>query len=316
MWSTDTDILRPKERFEYYSIKDISIVKKENRYHLFYTASGISEGNQEYTMGYLSCENLLKANEAERIQLTVLKPDNGTYYCAPQIFYYEKQSLWYLIYQIRSEVGCYECAYSTNKDIENIAGWSKPKILLSRKDDQTNTNKWIDFWVISNREKVFLFYASNHKLAFRMTTLEDFPNGWSCEKSVEIEGAYEAPHIYHSLADGYYYLIFEGDRGENGRYFVLARNNDLGDINWEIVNSKWVSKENIENNSWTEMASHGEIIRKGNNELCEIEDIHHVEYLIQGVLQKDYNIEYPEIPWKVGVLKNRNVTRARDEMSQ
>ncbi len=304
MWHIDKFILKPKEEFECYSIKDISVVYYNNNYHLFYTASGSCCNKQEYTIGYLATEKLETADDKKRNQLTNLKPQNNTYYCAPQVFYYEKNKLWYLVYQIKSDVGCYEAVYSTNKEIENPNGWSEPKALLSRSDDNKNTNKWIDFWVIGDKKHMYLFYASADKLAFRKTSFESFPRNWSQEKQIEIKGAFEAPHIYYCLKNSTYFLSFEGKNGSAGRYFVLAQNKNLDSDNWEIIDGKWFCNENLSDNKWADMPSHGEIIRASNNEQMQINDINKADYLIQGTLNKDYEAEYTKIPWVILLAKN------------
>ncbi len=290
--------------FNNISVKDLSIVYFDGLYHMFYTASGKKHDEQEYTIGYAKSKTLCEFKNAEQRELKRLKPEFGEYYCAPQVFYFQPHKLWYLVYQIRSSVGHYSAVYSTNTDINNFDGWSKPKDLLSRNIDPTNHRKWIDFWCIQDDTDMYLFYSSNGEMAFRKTTLEHFPNNFSNETLFSVSGGYEASHIYKNISDGLFYMIFEGGSGKTPRSFVLARTDNLDSKNWEIVDSSWVCGENMSESDWTDMPSHGEFIRLGYDSKFEIADINKIDFLIQGVKESNYIKPYPYIPWSIGLISN------------
>ena len=54
-------------------------------------------------------------------------------------------------------------------------------------------------------------------------------------------------------------------------------------------------------NAWTEMVSHGELLRAGCNEQMEY-DPKNCTWLIQGILTKDSKLPYESQPWKLGLM--------------
>ena len=53
---------------------------------------------------------------------------------------------------------------------------------------------------------------------------------------------------------------------------------------------------------WTEMVSHGEILRSGYDQRLEYDD-QHPRWLIQGLLRSEYTGDYTQLPWKLGVIE-------------
>ncbi len=53
--------------------------------------------------------------------------------------------------------------------------------------------------------------------------------------------------------------------------------------------------------TWTEMVSHGEVLRSGYDEQMEY-DPKGCRWLIQGILKKDKDMPYPSLPWKLGII--------------
>src|SRR5699024_2677618 len=95
--------------------------------------------------------------------------NGGGYFCAPQVFWFEPQSKWYLVYQ--SGLGA---TFSTNSDIDNPDGWASGKTM--------GFGDGIDFWVISDGNRVYCFYSAqdgSHTIKRRSTSIDNFPLNWS-----------------------------------------------------------------------------------------------------------------------------------------
>src|SRR5262249_14248808 len=94
-WTTSAPLLSPTLRTNdpCFSVKDPSIVRFENRWHLFCT---IRSQKRSHQIEYLSFDDLPDARRAERHILTI----TDGYFCAPQVFYFTPHRRWYLIHQI------------------------------------------------------------------------------------------------------------------------------------------------------------------------------------------------------------------------
>lgn len=299
-WTVENPIFKKgaKGSFDEVSVKDPTIVYFENAWHMFYTA----RGNNEYTTGYVSAKELVDLNTAQRFELKQIS-GKTRYGCAPQIFYFDAQNKWYLIYQNKDSN--YQPAFSCNTDISNPELWSASKNLI-QKDSK---KKWIDFWIIADQTKVYLFYTEAHNgVVVRSTSLTDFPNGWS--KGVKVfDDVHEAVHIYKVTDRSEFHMIYELNN-EGVRSFGLAKANDL-EGPWEKISDEYASGGQLEfvgdSKKWTEMVSHGEVIRSGFNQNMEYSP-EECKWIIQGILKNELTDDYPSLPWKLGII-----TRKLDE---
>ena len=279
--------------FDEISVKDPSVVFFQNEWHLFYTA----RGNNEYTTGYVSAKELKDLNTAPRFELKQIR-GKTRYGCAPQVFYFAPQKKWYLVYQNLDSN--YQPVFSTSADITKSELWTPYKNLIQKDSNK----KWIDFWVIADDKKVYLFYTEAHNgVTVRSTTLNDFPNGWGKSRKV-FDNVHEAVHIYKVKDKAEFHMIYE--LNTNGiRSFGLAKANKL-DGDWEKVTDDYATGNQLkysENTKvWTEMVSHGEVIRSGYDEKMEY-DPENCRWLIQGILKSELTDDYPSLPWKLGVIK-------------
>lgn len=294
IWQISDPVLLPGSigSFDEVAVKDPSIVYFENKWHLFYTA----RSNTEYTTGYVSAEELTDLQSAPRHQLNMIR-GKSRYGCAPQVFYFEPQNQWYLIFQNRDSN--YQPAFSTTKTITKPESWTLPLPLI-RKDAQ---DKWIDFWIICDDATAHLFYTQlPDKVIVRSTSFEEFPNGWGESEEV-FNGVHEAVHIYKVLDKNEYHMIYE--LNSNGiRSFGIATANNLKGP-WKKVTDNYASGEQLrfagESEVWTEMVSHGEVLRSGYNQQMEYEP-DKCKWLIQGMLKKDAVLPYPSRSWQLGII--------------
>ena len=154
-WQLGEPILSPAERptDPCHAVKDPTIVRFEDRWHLFCT---IRSQKRTHQIEYTSFKEWAHANTAPR---HVLKVSTG-YFCAPQVFYFRPHSKWYLLYQASepSRNPSLQPAFSTSTNIADPSSWTKPALLY--KAHPANVKAWIDFWIICDDLKAHLFFTS------------------------------------------------------------------------------------------------------------------------------------------------------------
>src|SRR5438876_718334 len=154
-------------------IKEPTAVFFQNKWHLFATARSEKPSHQ---IVYLSFDDW---NQADKSPRTMLKLDPN-HSASPQVFYFEPQRKWYLIYQIEDSKKnpTIQPAFSTTENISDPTSWTLPQPLFATQPD--NIRLWTDFWVICTDERAYLFFSSRDGNLWRShTRLEDFPTKWS-----------------------------------------------------------------------------------------------------------------------------------------
>ncbi len=283
----------PEGSFDEIAVKDPSVVFYENMWHVFYTA----RDKNEYTTGYVSAKKQEDLQTAPRHELKTIR-GKSRYGCAPQIFFFEPQNKWYLIFQNKD--ANYQPAFSTTTTISQPETWQNP-IQLLQKD---SPEKWIDFWVICDKKNVYLFYTQSQKdVIVRTTEIENFPTGWSAPE-IALQGVHEAVHIYKVKDTQEYHMIYEL-KNETIRSFGIAVADDLNGP-WHKVTDTYATGAQLkytgQSKPWLEMISHGEVIRSDCNQLMEYQP-DDCEWLIQGILKNDYQGSYAMLTWKLGIIK-------------
>lgn len=298
-WALSDPILLPglPGTFDEVAVKDPSMLYFEGKWHVFYTA----RSNEEYTTGYVSAEELTDLQSAPRNELGMIR-GNTRYGCAPQILFFEPQQQWYLIFQNRD--ANYQPAYSTTTSLSKPGSWKSPTPLI-RKDHNA---KWIDFWVICDKTRAYLFYTQAHdSVIVRSTRLENFPMGWGEPKTV-LKEVHEAVHVYKAKDLDEYHLIYELNTA-NVRSFGLAVAPALSGP-WKKVSNRYASGDQLQHigkvANWTDMVSHGEAIRTGFNQEMEY-DPENCRWLIQGIRVEEAQGDYSALPWKLGVIERQGV---------
>ena len=278
----------PAGSFDDRAVKDPSIVYADGRYHLFYTGRDQGTGGS-WRMGYTSATSIETLNSGTRHYMGAL--NGGGYFCAPQVFWFGTKGKWFLIYQ--SGLGA---TFSTNTDVGNPSGWTPGRAM--------GFNDGIDFWCISDGTYVYCFYSSqdgSRSIKRRRTTIANFPYEWSAPTTVATN-TFEAVHVYKNNADGQYYMVVE----DIARHQELWRASNPGGT-FTKISEQWAHSDDLVDlaDHWTDQVSHVEVIRSGNNELLEVEDLNNCSMLFQGVLDGSYG-GYGNIPYDLGVASNGN----------
>ena len=303
VWNVGSEVLvaGPVGTFDSVAVKDPSIVRYQDRWHMFYTA----RDRDDYTLGYISAPDLNDFTRARRHALKQLHSAKSKYAAAPQVFYFRPHQKWYLIFQTSDSN--YLPVFSTTEDIRDPTSWTQAKPLVNKKDN----GKWIDFWVICDDRFAYLFFTRDHKDVVVMTTkLEDFPNGFSNLRTV-FSPIHEAVHVYSIRGSRpSYAMIYEQRDGERRR-FGLARAGSLSGP-WAVDNENFATGEGLrytpKKPRWTDEVSHGEMLRTGWDERLQIAS-DRWQFLIQGMPREEHRGEYVLLPWRLGLIHSVTATR-------
>ena len=284
-----------------YSVKDPTIVRYNNRWHLFTT---IRSQKRTHQIEYSSFGDWKEAASAPRHLLKF----NPGYFCAPQVFYFTPHRKWYLLHQASdtNRPVALQPAFSTTEKIDDPGSWSAPQFLYD--EHPKNVKGWIDFWIICDDAKAHLFFTSNNGLMWRAeTSLAQFPKGWSEPKIVLRGDIFEASHTYRLRGMNRYLTIVEAQAGSRRYYKAYAASRLDGE--WVPLAASrekpFISSANVKFTGpvWSQSFSHGELIRTGVDEHLEV-DPNHLQFLFQGVLDKDMaGKPYGRIPWQLGLLE-------------
>ena len=302
--TVDRQRLPKSEEHPWIAVKDPSIVRHNDQWHLFCTLRKQKKGDGRIRIGYLAFPKFSDAKNADWSLLDLTLDYHG----APQIFFYRPQQIWYMIYQAADPTRNlkYGPCYSTNPEISDPKGWTKPEPLYVVPDGK---KAGLDFWVICDEQKAHLFFTSlNGKMWRAETKLADFPNKNWTEPTVVLKAdIFEASHTYTLRGRNQYFTIVEA-QGDRRRYFkgYIA---DRLEGPWNPLagdrGKALVSQQNVINQSesWAGSYSHGEFLRDGIDERLEI-DPSNLRLLFQGASDKEYRAnEYGNIPWKLGILE-------------
>jgi len=287
------------------SIKDPTIVRHEGRWHLFCTVR-LASGKVD--IEYRSFADWQQANAAPRHVLAM----HDQYYCAPQVFYFRPQRLWYLVYQMadKSHVPPFGPAYSTSAELGDPKSWTKPRWIFP---EGSQKRKWLDFWVICDGQKAHLFYTSLDGRMWRAETGRgECPRGWAQPQVVLQGDIFEASHTYRLRGLDRYLTIVEA-QGDRRRYYKAYLADRLEGPWRGLADSRerpFAGFANVaQDPAWTANISHGELLRTGVDETLEV-DPADVRFLFQGAGDEEYRGNpYGKIPWRLGMLEMRKLEK-------
>ena len=286
----------------YHSLKDPSIVRYGGRWHLFCTLRGVKRSHQ---IEYLSFTDWDTAAKADRKTLRL----TSGYFCAPQVFYFEPHKKWYLLYQVGDPSRHPELqpAFSTTSDLADPASWTLPQLLFTA--DPEGVKSWIDFWVICDAQRAYLFFTSNDGRMWRADApLASFPHGWGRPRVVLEDEIFEASHTYRLKGLNRFLTVVEA-QGQGGRRYYKAYTAERLDGAWSPLAASsarafaFPGNVRFPKGAWTDSFSHGELLRDGYDQTLTV-DPNRLEFLYQGVSDDDRKGKrYGEIPWRLGLLR-------------
>jgi len=285
-------------------VKDPSVVFDGGKWHVFMTVR--SEGWTPTE--YVSFDTWENADTSPR---TILKISGSKYYCAPQVFYFSPQKKWYLIYQM-GVPGAKKMwvAYSTTANIADANSWTQAQPILDGGENDPRTEGGLDYWIICDDERAYLFFTSLNGRLWRMwTPIKDFPRGFDhCELALQAD-IFEAGHIYRLKGMNNYLALIEA-QGKGGRRYYKAYLADRLDGKWtplaDTEENPFAGAANVGpaagTTLWADNISHGELLRDTSDETLTV-DPANLRFLIQGALDRDKaGKPYGKIPWRLGLL--------------
>jgi len=304
-WTASDILIKPvsDETHDIISVKDPSIVRFNNRWHVYATTAN-AQGN--WSMVYLSFADWADAARAKPYYIDQ-NPNLRGYHCAPQVFYFRPHKKWYLIYQSQPP------QYSTADDLSKPETWTKPESFFDEKPAGA-ARLWIDFWVICDDTNAYLFSTGDDGRMYRsQTRIEDFPEGMSAPKVV-IEGrrfdVFEGGMTYKIKGMNRYLTLVEAI-GPTGARYYRAWTSDRLDGEWmpapeaTTFEKPFAGMNNVTFEKsvtpWTKDISHGELIRDGYDETLTI-DLANLQLLFQG-RDPEITAEYSQLPYRLGLLK-------------
>lgn len=302
-WQASAPLQSPAHRPDdpCFSVKDPTVVRFEERWHLFTT---IRSEKRTHQIEYSNFADWPQAATAPRHLLRF----NPGYFCAPQVFWFTPHGRWYLLHQASdpSRPVALQPAFSTSTNLADPGSWTEPKFLYDV--HPSSVKGWIDFWIICDDQRAHLFFTSNNGLMWRAQTgLKDFPRGWSEPKVVLRDDIFEASHTYRLRGLNSYLTVIEAQAGLRRYYKAYVADRLDGD--WQPLAA---SRENplaalaniqFQGTPWAESISHGELLRAGYDEKLEI-DPRPLRLLFQGATDVEMKgVTYGRIPWRLGLLE-------------
>lgn len=281
--------------------KDPTVVYYQDRWHVFMTVKLPGRSAIEHC----SFQDWSEADQSHR---TILQVSDSDYYCAPQVFYFEPHRKWYLIYQMgvpgRNKMWV---AYSTTTDISDPQSWTKAKPILDGGDDDPREVGGLDYWIICDDSRAYLFLTSLDGRMWRLwTTLDEFPREFrDCQLALKAR-IFEASHTYRIKGSNKYLTIIE----ENGRRYFKAYLADRLDGPWtplaDTAEKPFAGWNNIRPapgvDEWTDNISHGELVREGYDERLTI-DPNNLQFVFQGMFDRHKRGKgYGDFQWRIGIL--------------
>ncbi|MDN3241465.1 non-reducing end alpha-L-arabinofuranosidase family hydrolase [Glycomyces tritici] len=313
-WSSTGAIVAPQQTAPgrtLVSLKDPSVVQEDGKYYVYATTADTNGGWSLTSFGGFT--DWSQAGQAQQYHLSQT-PIGGGYRAAPQVFYFEPDNQWYLIYQTGLP------SFSTLSHPGQPQSASAPKNFMSNHGIADAGSSYIlDYWIACDEVNCYLYFNNDKQKFYRAkTTVAEFPNGFGdVELFMEApnQSLFEATNVYKLGDSGQYLLVVEGIGSNGARYFRSWTSNRL-DANF----SQWVPLANTQSNpfagaanvsfpggAWTQDISHGEAVRVDGNQTMEIDPCN-IDYLYQGRNPNSNGMEYSQLPYRLGLLNHTNPT--------
>ncbi|MBN2450955.1 MAG: glycoside hydrolase [Lentisphaeria bacterium] len=303
LWQYSPPRISPERRASEPSLaqKDPTVVFWDGRWHVFMTVKLPGRSAIEYA-------SFERWDEADGAPRTLLRVSDSPYCCAPQVFYFTPHQRWYLVHQVgvpgQKKMWV---AYSTSDEIGDPGSWTRARPMLDGGAEDPRTVGGLDYWVICDDTRAYLFFTSLDGRMWRLwTDLDRFPHGFGhCEVALQAR-VFEASHTYRLQGLDQYLTILE----ENGKRYYKAYLADRLDGPWrplaDTPEHPFAGWRNIRPAPgvplWTDNVSHGELIRAGCDQTLTI-DPANLRFVFQGMLEEEKaGKPYGEFPWRIGIL--------------
>jgi hypothetical protein len=303
-WKSSGVLVAPKSNASHQlvSVKDPTIVFHEGRYQLYATTASTA-GN--WSMVHLSFDDFAQASDAPHYYMDATAGFAG-YHCAPNLFYFEPDGLWYLVQQSQPP------QYSTSADPTDPSSWSAPRYFYPNGNHLPAgaPSLPIDYWVICDDAKCHLFFTGDNGQLYRAeTSIGSFPDGFGAIETVMMEGKFELfeGSAHYKVKGRDQYLTIIEAIGGGGRFYRSWTASALEGPWTPLADTEqepFAGAANVTYESgvadWTNDVSHGEIIRDGVDQTMTI-DACNLRFLYQG-RDPSSGGEYSQLPYRLGLL--------------
>ncbi len=302
-WEYSSPYIAPESRQEEPSRaqKDPTVVFHEGAWHFFMTVKLPGRTAIEYC-------TFKKWEDAQQSKRYLLNLTTSKYFGAPQVFYFAPQKRWYLVYQAGMP-GAKKMwvAYSTTTTLGDPASWSKAKPILDGGPDDPRKVGGLDYWIICDAKRAYLFHTSLDGRMWRLSTrLEDFPGGFGqCELALR-GNIFEASHTYKIKGQEKFLTIIEQKGQRHQKAYIANRLDGEWKPLADTFQKPFAGAANVRPAAgverWTDNISHGELIRDSNDQQLII-DPAKLQFVFQGMLQKHKQGKgYGAYQWRIGIL--------------
>jgi hypothetical protein len=306
-WSSSDPLVTPMadDAHPILSVKDPSIVRFDDRYHVFATTANEAGS---WSMVYFSFGDWSEAATAPQHYLSD-NPVLAGYHAAPQVFFFAPQNKWYLIFQSGQP------QYSTTDDISKPESWTRPVNFFASEPPTVLANKgsggWLDFWIICDDALCHLFFTDDNGSFYRsQTSVEAFPEGF-VDPVIALKGTketlFEGSSTYRVDETNQYLTLIEAF-GPSGQRFYRSFVADRLDGEWTPLADSWdnpfAGTNNVtyeSGNAWTRDVSHAELIRSGHDQRLTV-SLSCLRFLYQGAPTGSTGVEYFRIPYRLALL--------------
>ncbi|MEU9060891.1 non-reducing end alpha-L-arabinofuranosidase family hydrolase [Streptomyces sp. NPDC048430] len=304
-WSSTGPLISPQpDGSNSVAVKDPSVVQdKSGRWHVFMTTASTSG---DWSLAETSFDDWSQAAGAKQTHLETASAIGPGYRAAPHAFYFAPKGEWYLVYQTGLP------SYSTTKDINDPTSWSAPKNLMNSVPDVVRQNigngNWLDFYVICDDVKCYLFSADDNGHVYRSeTTVANFPNGFGNTRIVLQDSRFalfEGGAVYRVEGTDTYLLMWEAIGSDGNRYYRSFTSKGLTGT-WQPLAateaSPFARSTNVTfpGGAWTKDISHGELLRSTNDQTMTVDPCH-LRLLYQG-RNPNSSGEYSQLPYRLGL---------------
>ncbi|WP_211116757.1 non-reducing end alpha-L-arabinofuranosidase family hydrolase [Glycomyces buryatensis] len=306
-WESSGALIGPKPdaTHDVVSAKDPTVIRHNDEWLVYFT---VANTDGHWSLAYTHFSDWSQAADAPVTYLDTNANIGTRYAAAPQIYYFEPDGLWYLVYQTGPP------SYSTSTDPTDPHSWSAPKNFIDETPPVVDENGgfWLDFWNVCDSTMCYLFGADDNGRVYRAeTTIGEFPNGFRNTQIVLQDtrnNLFEGGAVYQLDNTDTYLLIWESI-GSDGRYYRSYTAEGLGG-QWQPQaanqNAPFAGLANITfpSGQWTKDISHGELIRAGNDQTMNL-DTGNLQMLYQGRDPNSDGMEYSQLPYRLGLLTLR-----------
>jgi hypothetical protein len=312
-WESSGPLIGPRADADHpvVSIKDPTVVRYKNKWHVYATTANTS-GN--WSLVYVGFDRWSEAAAAPQYHMDRNPAIGSGYRAAPQLFYFAPRRTWYLVYQTGLP------SFSTARDPGRPQTWSAPRNFQETMPaivrDNIGNGFWLDYWVICDKVDCYLFSSDDNGHLYRArTTVEDFPNGFHDTVIVMQDSnrfdLFEGAAVYRIKGTNTYLLLVEAI-GTDGRRYYRSWTADGIDGEWTPLADTEANPFARSNNvtfaagvpAWTQDISHGEVIRAGIDQTMTIRGCN-LRFLYQG-MDPAAGGEYSQLPWRLGLLRQTN----------